>query len=85
MVMSSLVDEICEVVEALPVDQSFALSARHQPITLLWAIGPSGAAIGHLRELPSHQVDRNQLLYHRDHHSTGEWHGPGGDPATPTE
>lgn len=44
------VEELCAAVEALRVDHSTGLPARHQPITLLWGLGR--AAIGHPRLLP---------------------------------
>ncbi|MEV5430599.1 YDG/SRA domain-containing protein [Streptomyces sp. NPDC052701] len=50
MLQQDGVEELCAAVEALRVDHSTGLPARHQPITLLWGLGR--AAAGHPRLVP---------------------------------
>lgn len=50
MLQQDSVEELCAAVEALRVDQSTGLPARHQPITLLWGLGR--AATGRPRLVP---------------------------------
>ncbi|WP_377268659.1 YDG/SRA domain-containing protein [Peterkaempfera sp. SMS 1(5)a] len=69
----AFVDEVCAEINALRVDQSSGQPARHQPITLLWAIGR--AAGGQPRLVPWSDARPALRRLLKDHGR------PGSDPA----
>ncbi|MGW2743264.1 YDG/SRA domain-containing protein [Streptomyces sp. NPDC001450] len=73
MLQQDGVEELCAAVEALRVDHSTGLPARHQPITLLWGLGR--AAAGHPRLVP--WADARREL----RHLLSKYGRPGSDPS----
>ncbi|MGW5123808.1 YDG/SRA domain-containing protein [Streptomyces sp. NPDC004069] len=73
MLQQDRMEELCAAVEALRVDQSTGLPARHQPITLLWGLGR--AAVGQPRLVPwvDARTELRRLL--------SEYGRPGSDPS----
>ncbi|MEV5083121.1 YDG/SRA domain-containing protein [Streptomyces sp. NPDC056159] len=55
-------EELCAAVEALRVDQSTGLPARHQPITLLWGLGRAAAGRPRLVPWANARTELRRLL-----------------------
>ncbi|WP_225625572.1 YDG/SRA domain-containing protein [Streptomyces werraensis] len=73
MLRQDSVEELCAAVEALRVDQSTGLPARHQPITLLWGLGRAAAGRPRLVPWADARTDLRRLL--------SKYGRPGSDPS----
>ncbi|MER7751108.1 YDG/SRA domain-containing protein [Kitasatospora sp. NPDC097643] len=68
---TSQVDGFCAAVTALRVDQSSGQPARHQPITLLWAIGRAAEQQPRMVHWTNAQAELQQLLKEHGRRGSG--------------
>ncbi|MGW2501955.1 YDG/SRA domain-containing protein [Streptomyces sp. NPDC001588] len=73
MLQQNSVEELSAAVEALRVDQSTGLPARHQPITLLWGLGRAAAGQPRLVPWADARTELRRLL--------SKYGRPGSDPS----